>query len=308
MLFDFSEGYYNSRASKSNVRYEILRNIFCVAASRAKRQIIYVADEKEPLLKQQQLSTPFQTKKEIEPQQIDEMFSFKYKESVDACFDLLEYEEIPVDDNSVIEIIEADHNIDLMPCAGVYQELSYFSSYDYDKALNSFTGSRDKLQTWAVVEEVRKLPEPKDLIEKVLYLTACATLHMRYVKQVVERFITEENAEKLHARLAEVFARDEQVQVRCEIKIPKLKAKGLCDVLVDDTIYELKFVHELSHEHFLQLACYMYALDKEKGVLWNTRTNERFLVKIPDKEKFIRYVEATVNKQAIPKDTSKRKI
>ena len=41
----------------------------------------------------------------------------------------------------------------------------------------------------------------------------------------------------------------------------------------DNTVYELKFVNELTHEHFLQCACYIIALNLKKGVLWNTRTN-----------------------------------
>ena len=43
-------------------------------------------------------------------------------------------------------------------------------------------------------------------------------------------------------------------------------------VIKNDIVYELKFVSELTHEHFLQCASYVVALGLEKGILWNTNT------------------------------------
>ncbi len=47
------------------------------------------------------------------------------------------------------------------------------------------------------------------------------------------------------------------------------------------TVYELKFVSELTHEHFLQCACYVVAKKLKKGILWNTRTNDMYEISIP---------------------------
>lgn len=50
-------------------------------------------------------------------------------------------------------------------------------------------------------------------------------------------------------------------------------AFGMADAVKDDVIYELKFVSELTHEHFLQCASYVVAMGKKKEILWNTRDN-----------------------------------
>jgi len=42
LLFDFTKEYYENRADQRGVKYEILRNIFCVAASRAKKAMYIV--------------------------------------------------------------------------------------------------------------------------------------------------------------------------------------------------------------------------------------------------------------------------
>ena len=48
VIFDYTESYWSVRINKPYQSYEILRNIFCVAASRGKNQIIFVdSDEAE---------------------------------------------------------------------------------------------------------------------------------------------------------------------------------------------------------------------------------------------------------------------
>lgn len=294
LLFDYTLAYYEIRAAKNGVKYEILRNIFCVAASRAKKAVYFVANEKEEQLSFKHLSAPFETRRGHETYNISEMFDFKYKESVDECWDWLEKKQIPVRDNTVIPITSADYNIDLMPCVGIYQEIFYFRQFDYHRALGQYRKT-DKSE-WSIVDEIMRLPEPEDIITKTLYIAAAMTLHMRYAKQVVERFIDDDASKALYRRLCEEFTPDEMVQVACDINRADLKAKGLCDVLLGDIIYELKFVQELTHEHYLQLASYMIALKKERGILWNTRTNEKVEIKIKDKKIFMKYVEIAVNK------------
>ena len=45
----------------NKTKYEILRNIFCVAASRGKEHIIFVTNKKHELLDEKTLSTPVKT-------------------------------------------------------------------------------------------------------------------------------------------------------------------------------------------------------------------------------------------------------
>ena len=73
----------------------------------------------------------------------------------------------------------------------------------------------------------------------------------------------------------------------------------MCDVLKNETVYELKFVSELSHDHFLQCACYMVALNKEKGVLWNTRDNTLYEIRIPNKAAFLDAVARAATKRKL---------
>ena len=109
------------------------------------------------------------------------------------------------------------------------------------------------------------------------------------------------------ARLGELFSPNDDVQVPCKIDFAEIEnglksfsATGLADVVKDDTVYELKFVSELTHEHFLQCASYMVALNIDKGVLWNTRDNTAFQITIPDKKAFLNAVAKAITKGAIP--------
>lgn len=301
VVFDFTESYWDVRVKKPQQKYEILRNIFCVAASRGKEHIIFVTGG-EALLSEETLSTESDSEKEYDDTvNISEMFDFKYREDVEACYTLLKCAEIAVDDKSVIAINPTDDLIDLSPCIGIYQEAVFFSQdqYDIDKEIELYfmthkNGSKDK--------KLQNL----SLDEKILYLTALETSQERYQKQVTTPFVSEGERAAIVDRLSKIFVPEENVQVQCKIPFYKCNSNiecftaiGLCDVLKDDIVYELKFVSELSHVHFLQCACYMIALEIEKGILWNTRDNTRYEIHIPNKKAFL---------DAVAKATTKRKL
>lgn len=111
-------------------------------------------------------------------------------------------------------------------------------------------------------------------------------------------FITEDEKKEIHERLAEVFVPTEEVQAECEIKSGisqgNREARGYADVVKDNTVYELKFVAELQHTHFLQCACYMIGLHLDRGILWNVKTNDMYEIKVPDKDRFMQQVWKTV--------------
>ena len=50
VIFDFTEDYWKKRIEQPLQKYEILRNIFCVAASRGKNRIIFVKGKDDTLL------------------------------------------------------------------------------------------------------------------------------------------------------------------------------------------------------------------------------------------------------------------
>ena len=76
-------------------------------------------------------------------------------------------------------------------------------------------------------------------------------------------------------------------------------AQGYADVVKDNVVYELKFVSELSNVHFLQCACYMVALDFKRGILWNTRNNKAYEIRVPDIKAFLDAVANAVTKGQI---------
>lgn len=302
VLFDWTEGYWITRARKPQQSYEILRNIFCVAASRGKDKIIFVQPE-DAMLTERTLSTPVEENLKFENMEISDMFDFKYKEDVEACFALLKTKTIPVEDTSVINVSNKDGLIDLSPCIGIYQEASFFNGYDIEESIRFHMDVyRDKKGLYK--EDIQNA----SLEKKILFLVSMETNHKRYLNQVDIPFISEDESEAIQQRLATLFSKDESVQDACVIHFSDKKnghrlfsAMGMTDVVKDDTVYELKFVSELRHEHFLQCACYMAAKGLKKGILWNVRTNERIEIKIPSVAKFMDAVTNAITKNLYTK-------
>lgn len=302
VIFDFTESYWEIRISKPRQSYEILRNIFCVAASRGKERIIFV-DSNEAMLSESTLSTPVDENLKMVDMDISAMFDFKYREDIEKCFSLLDCKSLPILDNDEIEVKKSDGMIDLSPCIGIYQEAMYFDQYDIDKDIELYMILHpDKKDLWD--DKVKKL----DLESKILFFVSLETNQERYRSQVELPFVTKESENQIADRLYTKLKRDEDVQVGCYIDIAEEKdglrafsARGYADVVKDNIVYELKFVSELSHEHFLQCACYIVALGLEKGILWNTRNNKAFEVNVPNKEAFLDAVVNTITKNKIIK-------
>lgn len=309
VVFDYTERYWEKRIKMPQQDFEILRNIFCVAASRGKRHIIFVNSGYD-MISEKTLSTAVLNNKKIQKVGISEMFNFKYKENIEKCFSLLKKEKVHLEDDSSIEIKKIDGMIDLTPCIGIFQEASFFKNYNIDFAIEfqkylykCLYNEKNNFDTDSI--------EGDSIEEKILYLTSLETYQQRYRKQVSVPFVENEQKQELSERLKTMFSPDEIVQVKCEIPFfdnhdeKIFTAIGICDVIKDEIVYELKFVSELTHEHFLQCACYIIGLGLKKGVLWNTRNNQMYSITIPDKKAFMEEVAKTVVKNNI---NDKRKI
>lgn len=299
VVFDFTESYWAIRRDMPEQKYEILRNIFCVAASRGKNQIVFVESD-EAMLSEQSLSSPGEDNHKFKNMQISKMFDFKYKEDVEECYGLLEIKKVDRENTSEIQIKNHEELIDLSPCIGIYQEASFFEKYDIDKDIELFKA----LNTDKIVDATKY----KSLDKKILYLTSLETSQKRYVTQVKRKIVEKEQKIELEERLQEVFTKQDDSQQICEIQFSKKRggsfefsAVGYADVIKNKTIYELKFVSELTHEHFLQCACYVVAKKLKKGILWNTRTNDMYEITIPDKNKFLDCVTKTITKHQLIK-------
>lgn len=300
IIFDFTESYWSVRISKPQQLYTILRNIFCVAASRGKNQIIFVKSD-EAMLSEKTLSTYVETNQKFEDLGMSKMFDFKFKEDVEKCFSLLKVSKLEQTNNSIINIKSADALIDLSPCIGIYQEADFFDHYQIDEDIKLeilLNPELNGLYTEAVKNSA--------LNNKILFLVSLETKQKRYRTQVVTPFVSEAQSALMRARLETRLTRNENAQVPCQIDFydpkngkPIFSAKGFADVVKDDMVYELKFVSELTHEHFLQCACYMVAMKLQKGILWNTRDNTLYEIEVPDRKAFLNAVAKTVTKGVI---------
>ena len=243
------------------------------------------------------LSTWKRTNLNFETVNISSMFDFKYKESIEKCNSLLEINKKSLEDNSEIKIKNHDYLIDLSPCIGVYQEAIYFNGYDINKAIESYLRDKPKL-TFKYTKKVRD----SSLDKKILFLVSLDMGQDRYIKQVKTPFVDKKENKEIKSRLSTFLKNDEKVQVPCEIDFSDengqllFSAHGLADVVKDNIVYELKFVYELSHEHFLQCACYMIALGLDVGLLWNTRKNEMYEIHILDRKSFMDNVVNAITK------------
>lgn len=229
------------------------------------------------------------------------MFDFRYQEDIEKCYDSLKIEPLYYDEYNEIYIKNNDELIDLSPCIGIYQEAEFFENYNIDKYIEFLR------QFYAKSEKYDEILKEKSLEKKILFLVSEDTCQMRYRTQVNVPFISNESRMKINERLSGVFAKDEKVQVQGEIPFYDedgnkiFTAKGIADVVKEDTVYELKFVSELKHSYFLQCACYMIALNLNKGVLFNTKNNKAYRITIPDIDNFLNLVTNTITKGHLKK-------
>lgn len=292
ILYDWSLKYWMTRAEKPDTQYSILRNIFCVAASRAKDRLVIVDTGEN--IDEDILCEPFLTRRQYTDMQISTMFDFKHIEDVEAAYKLLDVE-ILDKPGDVINIPTSDALIDLSPCVGIYQEAMYFENYSIDSDIEKMLAQPDK-------SHLRRAYDKYDLSRKLLYLTTLTTGQNRYMNQVKDLRVTPELEQMLKARIAIHLSPDEAVQKDSQIKFYDrdgtflFNVNGRSDISRKDEIWEMKFVMELSHVHALQLAMYLIGEGKETGYLWNTRTGELHRVKVPEKDKFLDAVGKAVTK------------
>lgn len=285
IVIDWTNSHFKNRVEKPFTDQNIIRNLFCVAASRGKREIIFYRDpthKEEHYLEQKDLTLSYtQTLPDYEP---STMFGFKHPQDIARCMDDIEIEDIPQEDTTIIEAVVADGNIDLSPAVGMYQEITFFENYNFNKVL-------DRLEEKPILTRIRKWIEDQGKLtdeQKALALTAYATELFRYCKQATQQFITEENHKKLIARLAsKLDAKNTRIQVPCHI-VDEFTAAGFMNYVDKGNIpWELKFVSTLSNEHYLQAAMYIVCTKAPYAYLWNTRTNELKKVKVKNTEKFL---------------------
>lgn len=305
LVFDYDEGMWDLRNKFPNADHEVLRNVFLVAASRGKQQIVFVTENRTSSVLARIGSIPVKRFQELpekqrpiwnDPWWASDVFDFKYAENVETCFDLLRVERLDAGLGPEIAVERADGLIDLSPTVGSYQEAAFFEGWD------AFIELAQNPSDFAQMMLSELTGEPW---RDCLVMTAVNTEQERYVQQV-EREIPQEVTDELVARLSTQLRPEDASQVSVGLSgravhsrtvSTPIKITGVIDAVHDGVPFELKFVHELTHPMFLQLALYLVMGGHERGVLWNVRTDERWGVEVPDVQRFMDAVVLCVTKQ-----------
>ena len=317
VLFDYDMEWWTIRGAQPNTDMEILRNVFLVAASRGKAEILFVG--KKQLVAEYSGNTgalgfipvsAFRNLPGLErtvydrPVAVAEAFDFKYAEDVVSLMDTLELTRLDTGKGRVIDIERSDGLIDLSPAVGNYQEALFFNDYSPLDQLQKFekvdAEGRPVGITSELYSELNKEPWRDSLV-----VTAADTQQRRYIDQV-HKPVPKEVTDALVARLSEHLDPMTPSQLPVTIsgiasdsgsgEISEMSFAGIIDTMVGDTVWELKFVSELSPEMFLQTAMYVVMIRARRGVLWNTRTDERWEVKVGDPARFLDAVVSCTSK------------
>lgn len=286
IVFGFETDALAFRSEKGNK--EIIKNLFLVAASRGKDEIIFI--EEKTLLNEENFNTYLMERKEKEKFAPSSMFDFCFDTDIQETFEMLEIKEEKTEDKTEIKAILNDYNINLAPVIGLYQEAIFFKDWNYEKILNSYPEEKP------IVKYIKKI-KPKTTRKKILSLASIETDLARYHSQSIEEFIEIDEEVSLLNRLKERLEPELPSQIKVEYKAERgVSLIGYIDTVKEGVPYELKFVDHLEYKHFLQLGTYLMMGEFEKGVLWNTRKNEVFEVRIKDKEEFKKRMIKTIKK------------
>ncbi|MHA0314965.1 AAA family ATPase [Mesomycoplasma ovipneumoniae] len=310
VIFDFTERYWFGRLEKIASNYEILRNLFCVAASRGKEKIIFVKPpykvKDKKLVKDKILDEDTLIKSRSSNHQkgkleylMSRMFQHNYDEDIIEIRQMLDVEQIHKEDKRVIEVKNHDGFINLTPCNGIFLEASYFYGYDIKKEIQNLIQNCEdyKQKLYNKFNEKRK-----SLNDLILFYVYLETNQERYIKQAQTDFVNDNAIQQMKKRLSKELSRDEKIQQHCSLEYNNnvnnftMNVHGIADVVKNNTVYELKFVNYLTDDHFLQTASYMLALKKEKGILWNVKKNEMYKIKIKNRENFRVKLAETISK------------
>ena len=292
IVYDWTSVYWQIRLAKPDTKYEILRNVFCVAASRGKRRII-IAYEGDEQLSEDDLLSDEVTHMKMTDTPISEMFDYKFVEDVEKAYGHLDVTEVQPA-GQPIEVPLNDALIDLSSPIAHYQKAMFFKNYDIDEEIEYYAQMSDR-------NFLRRQYAKYDLDKKLLYLAALETKQLRYLNQVYKLPISGNNEALLKERLSTMFSAEEKVQCPCYVEFYKrgqlaFSTTGIADVVTSDYVWKLGFQSAISHVDILQLAMHMAGLKRNVGRIWNIRTNQMFEVRIRDKVSFLDAVARATTK------------
>nr|WP_308699300.1 AAA family ATPase [Mycoplasma sp. 'Moose RK'] len=308
VIFSFELSYWEMRLGKNETNYEILRNIFCVAASRGKEKIIFVTQDKKILLDENTLKNGDKSSKISKLYSMSTMFDHKYDDDIENMRQMLDVKEIYTEDKSEIKVKTNDFLINLAPCIGIFLEASYFNDFQIENEIKLSIKTiengyfSEKYKNFISEKYKNFIKERKSIKDLTLFKVYLDTRQERYITQAFPDFIDDNAINKMHKRLSEVLSKNETVQANCSLCFANgandftMNVIGIADVVKNNIVYELKFVNDLTNSHFLQTASYMLALNLDTGILWNIRNNKMYQIKIKNREDFRTKLAQTITK------------
>lgn len=342
-VFDYTESYMDLRKSMPDSDPDIINNLFLVAASRGKKEIIFVTSPRTkrlPSMAELAGKIGFVDishfdekveKKKLNAYIASDMFDFKYVEHVDACVDMLDVKLIHIEDRSVIDIKTNDYKLDISSAVGMYASASYFKDLNvkgmienyltlkavdprdiskaketlywqlenrYDNGLYNSLQLRPQQYSLPTVKgkyQTNFKHDEHDIQWQLLCYLAVTSEDRRYIREIVDRYVTKEQSKMLRDRMSTLLSRNDLHEIMhqmCEDasivgKDNRILIAGQYDVLHDDIVYELKFTSAIANTHLLQCAVYLLLTQREVGRVWNLRTNELVEIRIKDREEFL---------------------
>lgn len=296
-VFDWTLSYWNTRLSKPSVRYEILRNIFCVAASRGKRQIIFVESERDEMLTEADLCASSQVAVKYSNMDVSEVFQHKFAEDVETAYQCLSVDSV-AESSCLLPVNLSYGLVDLSPCIAVYAKACYFQNYRIDDAIYHASNLPGRGHLLRPERSWMKW----GLHSKIQYEVMLETLQQRYYTQVPYPLVSLDAQQMICDRLSVYLPKDVSVQSSVQLPVfsspghPLFALTGCVDAIYRNEVWYLKFVQELTHVHCLELAMQLVMTGFSKGKLFNVATGEVLLISIPDVAVFLDKVAYAITK------------
>jgi hypothetical protein len=301
-LCDYNTKYFKRRLEKG-IDPIILRNLFCVAASRAKRNLYIVMTQRD--LKGYSVGdvTPFsviddlvKTSKRMPPVSdltFNNIYAFKYKEDIDKCFEFLNVVNLETSNDFDIRANPSDAYIDYGPLVNNFQLLGFFEGFSKHKALNLYKDNiaLDK----ATARFGDRVLDDDGLFVKLV--TSLETLQFRYLYKASRYIFAPKELKKLADRLREHFTGYEDVQIYCEYKLDVYVVRGYVTVQRDDGIlYDVVYKADIQKEDLMALAFKALSLNKTSARIVSTFNNGLKEVTISDVPAFLKASLKCLNK------------
>ena len=252
-VYDMDPEYYNMRMRLAPTDPEVIRNVFLVAASRGKGEIVFVHNVENSgtakVATQLAMADSFADAQQIasrhdvdftkhEKKRVgwvpvtsflklpgktlpkwsrgvnaSSCFDFTYAENVVSALDLVAVEELEAPGDE-IEIAGLDGMIDLSPAIGQYAELSYFQNTEVRFPVDM---DFSEIEEYKDLLKVRTKSGLRSAWDDALFMTAMGTAQKRYLAQVTN-VVSTQAQDALEARLSAHLPDTAETQVGRELR------------------------------------------------------------------------------------------